>query len=904
MAMYTGVVAPSQQAPYAASVQGAVMRVSALDSHGKIIPSRVYTTDAFLRVQFTPEYEDGQELTERNASGAFCVRFKEPNRLKWTNLELAICDPDPELTQLISGGTLIYDPADGTLVIGWAAPAESAMGSAYEPPHVAIEIWSYAVVGDRKDTDYPYYWWLFPDAQLSPSDDRVIENGLLANTFTGTSVGNPNFGVGPDKSNPWPAPDQTGTSYSYARCTSAYVPAVRGWWTNELTLAAGRQTLLQLDGYIPVSEKVTGSVKVKGVDKDDTSANPPTETRAVGDVLIMVYKNGTLMGDVEITTLSTPDDQKGNYTIAGLGPGSYQIKVYESDEDLLKEITDLQADLTTSGESVSFVLPYYGETPTDPPKEQPKTVNFLYTRASGINVVVDVLGTPVDSVTVKLLDENKALIKTAVTQTQTTPFQGATVYAKFENLKNIAYYVEVDETDSSLIKVVQEKGASLDTAGLSPKIDMSSEALAGTTVLQNISYVRALEITGTIGVENLGVGKVMWVEGATVKLEKKEKREIKINNVTETVEEWVLYRTAVTDKEGKFTIKDLGADGDYKIYPNTEGGLENPLVLAIRGAGASTSKALPQLFTITAGQTADTTFDFLYTKASTLSGRITVTAKELVDGTETDVVRGLPNAMVRLLIEQIGTSGPGILSFAGKTAYSDADGNFKFTDIPLKGKYAVEVDETPSLVGIIGNTTYKGAAVTAGRYPILPPSGSGEAAIEIDGVSPYTGANINYVGSADMVATLDFSGLGTTSVDLQDIVGALYLAPVSATTPNVEPTNYSLYTGTGGTIVIRGAEIPGSPGSYETTVTGTSASGTVTVENVKSADSWFKVELKERVGIVTPQGVSGASLRGTKIQYLVNAPNPETLVQVNMVHGTVNPKDLAETEKATRRRRS
>ena len=67
---------------YAASVQGAAIRVTRLDASGALLNGALdsYTTSAFLRMSFTPEYEDGEEITEKAADGTVCVSYKAPDR--------------------------------------------------------------------------------------------------------------------------------------------------------------------------------------------------------------------------------------------------------------------------------------------------------------------------------------------------------------------------------------------------------------------------------------------------------------------------------------------------------------------------------------------------------------------------------------------------------------------------------------------------------------------------------------------------------------------------------------------------------------------------------------------------------------------------------------------------------
>lgn len=281
---------------YAASVQGAAIRVTRLNAAGALLTGALdsYTTSAFIRMSFTPEYEDGEEITEKAADGTVCVSFKAPDRLKRATMELAICEPDPELTALLAGGVLLSRNTStatavtitatsavtfgGTAVtivlgsshgitagdnvtvasftaptsingikrvltttstqitfastetaatvvtglgtvtdrtdtsVGWAAPA---IGDDPSGNGVAIECWSHAVANGKRASSYPYFHWIFPYARLRQSGDRVIENGMLANTFEGYGIGNTAFGTGPDGR--WSWSEVTDRPYAYAR---------------------------------------------------------------------------------------------------------------------------------------------------------------------------------------------------------------------------------------------------------------------------------------------------------------------------------------------------------------------------------------------------------------------------------------------------------------------------------------------------------------------------------------------------------------------------------------------------------------------------------------------------------------------------------------------------------------
>jgi len=199
---------------YAASVQGVALRVSRLNANGSIATgvSASYVTDAFVRVSFTPEFEEGEELTQLNASGAVCVSVKSADTLKRATLEVAICAPEPELSQLLAGGDVLVS---GGEVVGYAAPEQ---GTDPTPNGVAVEVWSRAIVGGKNASVNPYWHFIFPASFLRMSDDRAIESGILANTFTGYSVGNASFGDGPGAP-AWPFISDR--SFAYARTATA-----------------------------------------------------------------------------------------------------------------------------------------------------------------------------------------------------------------------------------------------------------------------------------------------------------------------------------------------------------------------------------------------------------------------------------------------------------------------------------------------------------------------------------------------------------------------------------------------------------------------------------------------------------------------------------------------------------
>lgn len=205
---------------YASSIHGVALRISRLNADGTLSggASGSYLQSSFIRVSLTPEYEAGDEIIQKGANGLNCVTFKAPDSLKRVTLEVSICNPDPEFEEMLGGGLIL---TSGGLSVGWAAPE---VGTDSNPNGTALEVWSQAIIGGKKAAANPYWHWVFPFTQLTPSGARVVENGLMANVYVGQGLGNAAFGTGPVGD--WPFTSER--AYAYARTATAPV-GVQGY---------------------------------------------------------------------------------------------------------------------------------------------------------------------------------------------------------------------------------------------------------------------------------------------------------------------------------------------------------------------------------------------------------------------------------------------------------------------------------------------------------------------------------------------------------------------------------------------------------------------------------------------------------------------------------------------------
>lgn len=204
----------------ATNVMGVALRVTRLNSDGSVASgaSASYVTRKFVSIGFTPELEAGDELNIKAADGTIGATWKSPDTIKRFTVALTLVDPDPELHEILTGGTVL---TAGGKSVGWAAPG---VGVNPTPNGCAIEVWSYANINGRPDATNPYWRHVCPQVFLRPNGERLVGNNLMAVAFNGYSIGNPGFGTGPGAPS-WPFSSDSG--WAYARDTA--LPTGQGY---------------------------------------------------------------------------------------------------------------------------------------------------------------------------------------------------------------------------------------------------------------------------------------------------------------------------------------------------------------------------------------------------------------------------------------------------------------------------------------------------------------------------------------------------------------------------------------------------------------------------------------------------------------------------------------------------
>lgn len=178
-------------------IQACATRAARLEPNGVPDPGvdNLYVSDSLIKFSFTANQKKGDEFDVPNACGASCVSYRDCDRTKWYDVEMQICTPDPEFTELLAGGSVLTNGE----AVGYGSPRLNATDC---PNGVSLEFWAKRVTpGGGQDSAYPWAWWVWPRVYLT-FDSASFENAPFLPTFKGFAIENENWYDGP--LNDWP----------------------------------------------------------------------------------------------------------------------------------------------------------------------------------------------------------------------------------------------------------------------------------------------------------------------------------------------------------------------------------------------------------------------------------------------------------------------------------------------------------------------------------------------------------------------------------------------------------------------------------------------------------------------------------------------------------------------------
>lgn len=179
------------------SLKGRTLRLTRLDECGAPVVgacSSIVTT-GFVTVEITPEVEAGEEYTQKNAYGEFCISEKDQDRWKWVNVNMRLCQVHPDILDLVGGGAPI---SDGTDTIG------AAFGEETNSAGFALEVWTKQAGGGCDGGNPEWGYFVVPFCLNGTLDGGfTIENGTMTVALKGEGQkATDDWGVNPYGDNP------------------------------------------------------------------------------------------------------------------------------------------------------------------------------------------------------------------------------------------------------------------------------------------------------------------------------------------------------------------------------------------------------------------------------------------------------------------------------------------------------------------------------------------------------------------------------------------------------------------------------------------------------------------------------------------------------------------------------
>ena len=180
--------------PYSSTntlVRGKVARLSLLDQCGNPVYTKgTYTTDGFIQVQATKNYDQGDEIKVRGANGI--IQVHEPGRASFINfsLEIDLIRVNPGVLTMLTGdpGVLDYN----STLVGWEENELTQLQSNF-----ALEVWTATSAARCSLGALVSGYMLYPLlSQATLEIDNVADKEVTAKIHAVTYA-NPSWGKGP-----------------------------------------------------------------------------------------------------------------------------------------------------------------------------------------------------------------------------------------------------------------------------------------------------------------------------------------------------------------------------------------------------------------------------------------------------------------------------------------------------------------------------------------------------------------------------------------------------------------------------------------------------------------------------------------------------------------------------------
>lgn len=174
------------------SIRGEMMRVTKLDGCGRPVagPKSSLLTDGFISLQFSPQYEDGEDTRQKSASGRLCIVDRAPSDFVRVDVEASLCGVNPDLWSMFTGQPIVLDAAGNATGV--------RIGGGRVTTNFALEVWSdIAGGGDCEGEGVQYGYFLLDCCSYGQVGDFTIEEAAANFTLTTSTKDSTGWGVGP-----------------------------------------------------------------------------------------------------------------------------------------------------------------------------------------------------------------------------------------------------------------------------------------------------------------------------------------------------------------------------------------------------------------------------------------------------------------------------------------------------------------------------------------------------------------------------------------------------------------------------------------------------------------------------------------------------------------------------------
>lgn len=194
------------------SIKSRRARITRVDDCGSPVYGECsyVVTNGYISITFSREEESGDEYTQKNAWGDFCINEKDPDLTKWWNVSIQFCEIDPDILDITGGANpVVFEDDTIGVTFGPNAPVNA----------FALESWT-KKAGTDACAGGVQEWGFFITPFIrngKVEGDIVLANAALTLTISGEAIAATDaWGVGPHGDNPmkvatgFPVGDQLG----------------------------------------------------------------------------------------------------------------------------------------------------------------------------------------------------------------------------------------------------------------------------------------------------------------------------------------------------------------------------------------------------------------------------------------------------------------------------------------------------------------------------------------------------------------------------------------------------------------------------------------------------------------------------------------------------------------------